>query len=209
MTAPKILVHHLRVGRSVFTVWLLEELGLDYELKIYERDPKTMRADPALREAHPLGKSPVIEDGPHKLAESGAIATWLVERYDADNALGPTPGDDAARAEWLQWLHYPEGSAFAPLLMRLLLSREAGEAPVFAAFSAGETKLHLDHMAAKLGDKPFFLGDRFQAPDVGLAYICNMAARLGALGDHPTLAAYGERMTSRPAFVKAMERTGG
>ncbi|MEM7524483.1 MAG: glutathione S-transferase family protein [Pseudomonadota bacterium] len=204
-----ILVHHLRVGRSVFTVWMLEELGLDYNLKIYDRDPKTMRAPDELKTAHPLGKSPVIEDGGIKLAESGAIATYLVDTYDKDGLLAPPRDDAAARATWTQWLHYPEGSAFVPFLMRLLLSREQGDAPVVAAFAAGEQTLHLDYMAAALGDKPFFLGDKFQAPDVGLTYICAMAGRLGVLGDHPTLAAYAGRMTARPAFLKAMERTGG
>ncbi|MCP4997852.1 MAG: glutathione S-transferase [Hyphomicrobiales bacterium] len=118
-----ILVHHLRVGRSVFTVWLLEELGLNYELKIYERD-RNMRAPADLKEAHPLGKSPVIEDGDLNLAESGAIAAYLVDTYDTDNLLAPPRDDAAARAEWTQWLHYSEGSAFAPLLMKLLLRGE-------------------------------------------------------------------------------------
>ncbi|MEM8751673.1 MAG: glutathione S-transferase family protein [Pseudomonadota bacterium] len=203
-----ILVHHLRVGRSVFTVWLLEELGLDYELKIYDRDPKTMRAPPELKAAHPLGKSPVIEDGAITLSESGAIAAYLVERYGAGGPLA-APEAWPARAEWLQWLHYPDGSAFLPLMLNLLLSREAGEAKAVAAFAAGETKLHLDYMTAALDGRDFILGDAFSVPDVGVGYACNMAARLGLLGDRPALAAYAERMTARPAFRRAAEKTGG
>ncbi|MEM7268645.1 MAG: glutathione S-transferase family protein [Pseudomonadota bacterium] len=203
-----ILVHHLRVGRSVFTVWLLEELGLDYELKVYERDPKTMRADPALRDAHPLGKSPVIEVDGFTLAESGAIAAYLVERFD-NGALGPGEGVEA-RGKWLQWLHYSEGSAFVPLIMTMLLQREQGETPkLIAGFAAGEVKLHLDYLAASLGDGPYILGERFSAPDVGLGYAVNMAGRLGLLEAYPTLAAYAQRVCARPAFLKAMERTGG
>lgn len=203
-----ILVHHLRVGRSIYTVWLLEELGLDYELKIYDRNPKTRRAPPELRAAHPLGKSPVIEDEGVVLAESGAIATYLTDRYDPDFTLSPRSDDGAARAEWLEWLHYPEGSAVLPFMMKLLLAQEAS-ATVIDGFASAEARLQLDHMAAKLGDGAFILGDRFQAPDVGLAFVTGMAGRLGALGDHPTLAAYAERMTARPAFQRAMARTGG
>ncbi len=204
-----ILVHHLRVGRSLFTVWLLEELGLDYELKIYLRHPETNRAGPELREPHPLGKSPVIEDGDLKLAESGAIASYLIDTYDPDHLLAPPPGDRAARALWLQWLHYSEGSAFLPFMMKLLLAREAEpKSAVFSAFAGGEVPLHLDYIAGQLGDKDYLLGDRLQAPDIGLGFILFLAHRLGELNGHPTLQAYLQRLTSRPAFLRAKERAG-
>ena len=204
-----ILVHHLRIGRSVFTVQLLEELGLDYELKIYDRNAE-FRAPPELKEAHPLGKSPVIEIDGFTLSESGAIAMYLTETRDPENLLGPVPGDHRARAEWLQWLHYTEASAFAPLLMTLLLSRAPDPKPeVFKAFSEREVTLHLDHMEKQIGEKPFVLGERFQAPDIGMAYIAQMADRFGLLEDRPTLKAYSARNTERPAFQRAMEKTGG
>ncbi len=204
-----ILVHHLRIGRPLFTVWLLEELGLDYELKIYLRDPKTMRAGPELKAAHPLGKSPVIEDGGIVLAETGAIAAYLIERYDDKGALAPPPGDPAARAAWLQWLHYPEGSAFLPLLMKLLLAREKEpKPPLISAFAEAETALHLDYLEASLGDRPFILGDRLQGPDFGVAYIAQLAGRLELLGERPLLSAYLARMTARPAFLRAREKAG-
>lgn len=207
-----ILVHHLRVGRSVFTVWLLEELGLDYELKIYKRNDMG-RAPPELKEAHPLGKSPVIEIDGQTLAESGAIATYLTDYYDPNNTLTPARDDKAARLSWLQWLHYSEGSAFAPMLIKMLLMREADAgvqpSPLLGMFSEAEVALQLGYMQDSLGDKPFILGDTLQAPDIGFTYIAAMAERLGTLGDYPKLQAYAQRNMARPAFLRAAEKTGG
>ena len=204
-----IILHHLRIGRSVFTAWLLEEMGLDYALEIYERDAMA-RAPQALKTPHPLGKSPVIEDDGMTIAESGAIAAWLVRKYDTQNRFGPLADDDAAWIAWTQWLHYPEGSAFAPLLLKLLLSREEKPHPkLISAFADGEVALHLGYMEDFLGDKPFWLGARFAAPDIGMTYITNLAHRLGVLEGYPKLQAYRERNMARPAFVRAVERTGG
>ena len=202
-----IHIHHLRIGRSVFTVWLLEELGLDYTLTIYERD-RHMRAPPELKNAHPLGKSPVIEDGDLTLAESGAITAYLIDRYDRDHRLAPPREDVAARARWTQWLHYSEGSAFAPLLIKLLLRGETQPA-LISGFADGEVDLHLGYVEDFLGDKTCVLGEQLQGPDFGVSYIAHMAERLGLLPPYPRLRAYLERNTSRPAFLRAMERTGG
>ncbi len=203
-----ILVHHLRVGRAVFTVWLLEELGLDYELKIYLRD-QNGRAQDDLKAAHPLGKSPVIEDGDIKLAESGAIASYLISRYDTQGLMSPPASDIAAYAEYSQWLHYTEGSAFAPLLIKLLLLREAEpKPPVLSTFAAGEVSLHLTYIQDQLGTNPYILGDKMQAPDIGITYILNLAQRVGELDSYPTLQSYLRRMLSRPAFQRAVERSG-
>ncbi|MEL6365973.1 MAG: glutathione S-transferase [Pseudomonadota bacterium] len=205
-----ILVHHLRIGRSIFTVWLLEELGLEYELKIYDRNPETFRAPPELKKAHPLGKSPVIEIDGMTIAESGAIATYLVGKFDKETRLAPASSDEKAYTQYLQWLHYTEASAFAPLLMRLLLSREPDPKPkVFEAFSSAEVTLQLDYVAKQLGDNDFILGDRLQTPDFGMTYICEMAGRFGLLEGYPTLKAYLERNQARPAFQRAKEKTGG
>lgn len=204
-----ILVHHLRVGRSVFTVWLLEELGLEYELKFYDRN-EMGRAPDELKEAHPLGKSPVIEIDGFTLAESGAIAAYLVETREGAKAFGPLSESAADKASWLQWLHYSEGSAFAPLLIKLLLMREAEPKPMlFSMFSTAEVALQLGYMQDSLGDNDFILGDRMTVPDIGFCYVCSMADRLGELEPFPKLKAYLERLTSRPAFVRAMEKTGG
>ena len=205
-----IILHHLRVGRSVFTVWLLEELGVEYDLKIYLRDPKTNRSQADLKAVHPLGKSPVIEDGGIMLAESGAIAAYLLEHYDPEGHLSPPRSERARWAEYQQWLHYSEGSAFLPLIMNMLLAREADpKPPVISAFASGETRLHLDYVQGFLGDKTYLLGDRLQAPDIGIGFILTMASKVVGLRDYPNLEAYLDRLTSRPAFTRAMERSGG
>jgi glutathione S-transferase len=117
-----VTVHHLNNSRSQRVLWLLEELGLDYTLVRYERDAKTMLAPPALRKVHPLGKSPLVVDGGHTLAESGAILEYLVERYDAERRLAPSPGTPE-HLRYRYWMHYAEGSAMPPLLMSLVFAR--------------------------------------------------------------------------------------
>jgi glutathione S-transferase len=203
-----IKLHHLRVGRSVFTAFLMEELGVPYELEIYERN-EMGRAPPELKKVHPLGKSPVIELDGAVLSESGAIAMVLTERYAGDGPLAP-PSGGPARAEWLQWLHYPEGSGFLPLFLKLLLAREQEPKPVlFSMFAEGEVQLHLGFLEKHLEDRPFVLGERFSIPDIGVGYVANMAGRLELLGSYPRLASYAERITSREAFQRAYQRTGG
>ena len=203
-----IKVHHLRVGRSIFTVWLLEELGAPYELEIYDRNDMG-RAPPELKKAHPLGKSPVIEDDGFVLAESGAIALHLLEKFDPENKFGPPQGAPKAYAEWMQWLMYSEASAFAPLLIKLLLSRDETKPAIFDMFSSGEVALQLGYLEARLSDRPYIMGDQFQANDIGTTYIAQMAQRLGELGPYPNLSTYLERNTTRPAFQRALEKTGG
>lgn len=203
-----IKLHHLRVGRSIFTAWLLEELGLEYELDIYDRNEQG-RAPPELKNVHPLGKSPVLEIDGSVLAESGAIALYLLEAYDAENALGPPQGDALAKAEWMQWLLYSEASAFAPLLIKLLLSRSDDTPILLEGFATGEVALQLGYIEARLQGRSFIMGDRLQAPDIGITYIGQMAQRLGELDGYPNLSAYVERNMARPAFQRALERTGG
>ena len=203
-----ILVHHLKIGRSIFTVWLLEELGVDYDVKVYERN-EIGRAPENLKEPHPLGKSPVIEDGDLTLSESGAITMYLLENHDPKGRFTP-PTERKKRAEWLQWLHYTEASAFAPILITLLLSREQEpKPPLFSMFAHAELSLHLNYIQDFLGDKPFLLGDGLQAPDFGMGFILQMADRLGALQSYPTLKAYLDRLTGHDGFARAMSKTGG
>jgi glutathione S-transferase len=173
---------------------------------VYHRDPQTFRAPPELKNAHPLGKSPVIEDGSIVLSESSAITTYLLEKYDPDHHLSPPRRDLNKWVEFTQWLHYPEGSVFTPLLVRLLLSRANEPNPIFTPFSDREIDLHFNHIANKLGDNEFILGDTFSAADFGISYVINMGKRLGALDNFPTLNAYIERNMSRPAYLRALER---
>lgn len=203
-----ILVHHLRIGRSLYTVWLLEELGLEYELKIYLRDDKSNRAGDDLKKIHPLGKSPMIEDGDVFLTESGAIAAYLIDTYDKDFRFAPSPSDKVARAKYNQWLHYSEGSLFGPLLTKMVLMRSKTEAPAMHAYADGEIRLHLNYLCDQLGDHGYILGNDLQGPDFGMGTPLNLASRLGLLENYPALVSYLERLQSRPAFLKAKERAG-
>ena len=201
-----LTIHHLRIGRSIFSVWLLEELGVEYTLKEYLRDPATMRAQDDLKIIHPLGKSPVIEDDGLVLTESGAITAYLIEKYDSKGALSPPRSDLQAWATYNQWLHYSEGSVFGPLLINMLLMREETPSPLLTGFSQAEITLHLDHIARQLGDNEFILGDKISGADFGISYAVSMAQMLGQLQNYPTLTAYIDRNKARPAFKRAIEK---
>lgn len=203
-----IIMHHLRIGRAIFTTALLEELGVEYELRLYDRNER-FRAPPELKDAHPLGKSPVIEDKGLTIAESGAITTYLIDTYDTEGKLSPRREDREAWVQYQQWLHYSEGSASVPMLFNLLLGREDPKPALISAFSARETKLHLGYMEAALEGKDYILGDAFSGADVGLGYVANAARQLKLLDEYPTLKAYAKRITSRDAFIRAFAKTGG
>jgi len=201
-----ITLHHLRIGRSLFTVWLLEEAGADYQLEVYLRNPDTMRAPPELKEVHPLGKSPVIEDGDLMLTESGVITSYVLEKFDTEHALHPNKDDMAVWAKYNQWVTYPEGSVFAPLLLKMLTQRGGVDHPVITPFSDAEIKLHFDHITDQLGDNDYILGADFSGADFGMCYVVSMAERLGQLAAYPKLQAYVQRCMSRPAFQRAVEK---
>ena len=201
-----ITLHHLRIGRSIFSVWLLEELGAEYKLEVYLRDPKTMRAPESLQKIHPLGKSPVIDDDGLIIAESSAITTYLLEKYDKAHRLAPPRSDLARWAKFTRWLHYPEGSVFLPLLIKMLLMRSEQAHATFEAYSEKEIKLHFDYIAKQLGSSPYILGSEFSAADIGVSYVVSMAARLGLLQSWPTLLTYLARNQARPAYLRAVQR---
>ena len=201
-----ITLHHLRIGRSLFTVWLLEEAGVDYQLKEYHRDPETMRSQDDLKSIHPLGKSPIIEDADLMLTESGVITTYVLEKYDTDNVLHPRIDDSHRRATFNQWVAYSEGSVFAPLLLKMLTLRSGIDHPVITPFSDSEIELHYGHITKQLGDNDYILGDQFSGADFGICYVVSMGERLGLLGDYPKLQAYMQRCMNRPAFLKAVEK---
>ncbi|MEP5570117.1 MAG: glutathione S-transferase family protein [Halioglobus sp.] len=201
-----LTIHHLRVGRSLFTVWLLEELELEYNLIEYNRHPETMRAPAELKSVHPLGKSPVIDDEGLVLSESGAIAAYLLEKHDPEHRFSPPRSDLRAWAEYSQWLHYAEGSVFTPLMMKLLSLRAGGTLDILDGFADPEVELHFSYIAKQLGDDDYILGDKLSGADFGIGYMVNMAHMLGLLEPFPTLIAYVERLRARPAFERAVER---
>lgn len=216
-----ITVHHLNNSRSQRVLWLLEELGVPYEIKRYERDPATMLAPPALRAVHPLGKAPVITDDGRTIAESGAIVDYLVERYGAGR-LAPAPGTPE-RLRYTYWLHYAEGSAMPPLLMKLIFTRlKSGRMPFFArpvaraiadralaGFVEPQIELHLDYLEAELGKSAWFAGPEFSAADIQMSFPLEAAASRGGLDERrPRLTDFLQRIHARPAYQRALERGG-
>ena len=187
-----ITVHHLNNSRSQRILWLLEELGLEYDIKRYERNPDTMLAPDSLRKVHPLGKSPVITDGELTLAESGAIVEYLVGHY-GNGALIPA-SDTKERLRYTYWLHYAEGSAMPPLLLKLVLNKMEEGTPAFLRFATraitGAAKrgfvdpqitLHLDYVNAELAKNTWFTGDEFTAADIQMSFPLEEAAANGEI----------------------------
>jgi len=214
-----VTVHHLERSRSQRVLWLLEELGVPYELKEYKRDPKTLRATPALREVHPLGKSPVVTDGELTLAESGAILDYLVDRY-GDGKLRPAPGSPE-RMRYDYWLHYAEGSAMPPLLLALVFSEVKKKAPwpvrpiakgiadkVLADFVHPQLALHFDWIESELGKSTWFAGEELTAADIQMSYPLEAHADRGDGADRPRVRAWLERARARPAYQRALDRGG-
>ena len=219
-----ITVHHLNNSRSQRILWLLEELGLEYQVKRYQRNPQTMLAPPELRAVHPLGKSPVITDnsasGDLTLAESGAIIEYLAERYGAGR-LAPAAGSP----EYLRyryWLHFAEGTAQPPLLLKLLFDRVKAKSPLLArpiarvitgrvldTFVLPNIERNLDFMERELGTADWFCGDAFSAADIQMSFPLEAARVRGGLNvSRPRLMAWLERIHSRPAYRRAIERGG-
>lgn len=202
-----ITVHHLNNSRSQRILWLLEELELNYEIKRYERDPKTMLAPASLHEIHPLGKSPVITDDELTLAESGAIIEYLVERYGEGRL---TPIGTAERLRYKYWLHYAEGSAMPLLVMKLIFDNFGlGDSSANREFVAPQIKLHFDYIESELGKSTWFVGEEFTAADVQMSFpIEAVAAQIGLDASRPHLTGFLERIHARPAYQRALERGG-
>lgn len=214
-----ITVHHLDNSRSQRVLWLLEELGLDYEIKCYQRDPKTMLAPPSLRAVHPLGKAPVVTDGDMTVAESGAIIEYLADRH---GELAPQPGT-ADRVRYSYWLHYAEGSAMPPLLLSLIFGRlPKGPMPFFirpvarmishkanAAFITPQLTLHFDYLESELAKSTWFVGGHFTAADIQMSFPIEAAAARGVLdASRVHLHDFLDRIHARPAYQRALTKGG-
>lgn len=215
-----LTLHHLDNSRSHRILWLLEELGVDFRIAEYKRDKKSMLAPPELRAIHPLGKSPVVTDGDRVLAESGFIVETLIERYGP--GLAPprgTPDHDRYR----YWMHYAEGSAMPPLLLKLVSHRIAtAPVPFFVRpivktiaktldkqFIDAQLALHFDHMEAALAASPYFAGEAFTGADIMLSFpVESGAGRIGATRTRPRLAQWLATVKARPAYQRAVEKGG-
>ena len=216
-----IIVHHLNNSRSQRVLWLLEELGLPYDIRHYTRDPATMLAPPSLRAVHPLGKSPVITDGDAVVAESGAIMEYLLDRY-GEGRLRPAVGTPE-RQRFTYWLHFAEGSAMPPLLLKLVFDRlRNAPMPFFAkpiarsiadrmltTFVLPNLKKQLDYMEAELGRSEWFAGGEFSAADIQMSFPVEAAKQRAGLDEsRPHLMEFLRRIHARPAFRRALERGG-
>ena len=203
-----ITICHLSTSRSERIVWLMEELGLEYEVERFQREPSGAAPD-ALREVHPLGKAPVIRDGDVVLAESGAIVDYVVHRYGDDSLAVPPAAP--AYARYLYWFHFAEGSLMSLLLMALLLTRvpEATASPAGVRVQA-RMKQMLSFVDAELGDGPWFVGETFTAADIMMTFpFTTMRLFLDYdLAPYPNIVAYLKRIESRPAYRKAMALAG-
>jgi glutathione S-transferase len=202
-----ITVHHLEESRSQRVLWLLEELGLVYEVKRYDRNPQTRLAPPDLKAIHALGKSPILERDGKVYAESGAIIEYFAET-ERGGELSVRLGE-AKRAEYLYWLHFAEGSAMLPLLLKLYvgLLGEAG-APLMAMRIEPEIDNHLSFANAALGDSNHFVADRFTAADIQMSFVLDAASVRGGLERYPNLVRARKSYQARPAYQRALEKGG-
>ena len=199
-----IIVHHLNESRSQRILWLLEELGLDYDIRHYARNATTRLAPPELQAVHPLGKSPVVEVEGRTLIESGAIVDHLIRRHGGGR-LQPA-ADSADYDDYQQWLHYAEGSAMLPLLLKLYVSRlgEAG-APLAPRIDS-ELANHLGYVDRSLAGRTWLVGDTLTGADVQMSFVGEAARGLRA--QYPNLDAWVRRLQQRPAYRRALERGG-
>lgn len=216
-----LTVHHLNNSRSQRVLWLLEELGVPYDVKHYQRNPETMRAPPELTAVHPLGRSPVVTDGDIVVAETGAVIEYLLETY-GNGRLRPAAGSPEAR-RFTYWLHFAEGSEMTPLLMRLVFDRlAASPMPFFvrpvakgitkkvrASFIDPQITAHLDFIEGELRRSEWFAGDVFGAADIQMSFPIEVSAMRAGLGaGRPKLQAFLDRIHARPGYVRALERGG-
>lgn len=200
-----MIVHHLENSRSQRILWMLEELGLAYEIRRYERDAKTMLAPPALRKIHPLGKSPLLEDDGGIVAETGAIVEYLVEK---SGRLGP-PAGVAEALRYRHFLHYAEGSLMPPLFTKLVL----GRVPLFGRVAQKKFQpmidVHLEHCEAALATRDWFAGDTLTAADIMMSFPLEAArSRAGLDASRPNIIAWLDRIHARPAYAAALAKGG-
>jgi glutathione S-transferase len=201
-----LTVHHLNNSRSQRILWLLEELELDYELKCYQRDATTNLAPPELEAVHPLGKSPVITDGSNTIIESGAIIDYILRVHGAGQLM-PTSGS-IEHEQYLQWLHYAEGSAMLPLMLRMYTGRLPDGGEALQPRINDELNRHLGYMDKSLEGVDWFVGNTFSGADIQLSFVAELAPLLHPAGSFPNLAAFRDRLQARPAYKKALASGG-
>jgi glutathione S-transferase len=211
-----ITLHYLNDSRAHRILWMLEEIGAPYEVRVWHRDPKTMLAPVAFEEIHPLGKFPVIQDGPLTLAESGAIVDFLATRY----ATQLIPEDASAKEQYRYWLHYAEGSLMPPLLMAFVFSKVKEKAPrwvrpiamagpnaISKAYLQPTLTTHMRFVDGHLAENPWFAGDAFSAADIQMSFPLEASVERIA-GEYPNIMAFVRRIQQRPAYQRALQAAG-
>lgn len=200
-----ITVHHLNDSRSQRILWLCEELGVDYRITAYARDAVTRLAPPELKMVHPLGKSPIIEDGELKLTESGTIVDYLIRHY-GNGQFMPAPGSEAHET-YLEWLHYAEGSAMLPFMLKLYTGRLGAAAAPLAPRIAEQIGSQLDFFATELGENDWLIGNTLTGADIMMSFIAEIAIMQGECAARPSLIAYARRVQARPAWLAAAAKS--
>ncbi|MEN9856778.1 MAG: hypothetical protein RLZZ157_1904 [Pseudomonadota bacterium] len=200
-----LIVHHLNNSRSQRILWLMEELGVDYEIKRYQRDAVTSLAPPELKAIHPLGKSPVVTDKGEVLAESGMIVDVLARRYGAHLAIDASEADYPA---YMHWLHFAEGSAMTPFLLALYTGRLGAAAAPLQPRIMGEIANHLSYIEGHLTGKTYLVGEKLTGADIQMSFIGEIAKAQGALANLPNTAAWLARLHARPQWKTALEKGG-
>jgi glutathione S-transferase len=217
-----LVLHHLNHSRSQRILWLLEELGVDYTIKLYERDPVTIRAPKSLKKVHPLGKSPVITDGDITVAESGTIIEYLLRTYDQNGAFKPEAGQKETDVSY--WLHFSEGSLMPPLLMALLFDKvkespmpffvkpiaKGISAKVMGDFVQPEIDSLLAFIETHLAGKEWFVGDTLTGADFQMSFPLEALVAKGKISDAtcPNICAFVKRCQSRPAYLEGLSKGG-
>lgn len=206
-----LTIIHLENSRSDRLIWLFEELGLefgrDYEIQTFERDPATQRSPAEMKALHPYAKAPMLKDGDRVLIESGAIFEYVMGRY-GDGGLVPKKSDDDW-PDYLQWMHFAEGSAMLPILLDHFqaagLAGPPGESPLAEMARAGMDQLY-DYIESVLSERTWLAGERFTAADVMMGWVVEVVDTRGEIGPYPSMQRYVEAMRARPAYKRAHER---
>ena len=201
-----LIVHHLNNSRSQRVLWLLEELELDYEIRKYQRDSETNLAPPELLAVHPLGKSPVLTDGEETIIESGAIIDYIVRRHGGGR-LAPAPGTHE-HEQYLQWIHYSEGSAMLPLMLKMYTGRLPDGGEALQPRINSELDNHLGYVNSALEGRDWFVGDSFSAADIQLSFVPQVGRLLYGLDKFPNLEGFLQRIHARDAYKRALEKGG-
>lgn len=201
-----LTVHHLNNSRSQRILWLLEELGLEYNIEHYKRDTETNLAPPELEAIHPLGKSPVITEGDNTIIESGAIVDYIL-RTHGEGRLRPAEGT-AAHENYLQWLHYSEGSVMLPLMMRMYTGKLPDGGEALQPRITDELNRHLGYMNAALEGNDWFVDNTFSGADIQLSFVAEIAPLMTPMNSLENLVKFRDRLQSRPAYQKALSKGG-